>query len=46
MKKIKQVFLLGIAVLMCSCQGKQLELSADAVVVPLGGNTYVTAGKD
>lgn len=46
MKKIKQVFLLGIAVLMCSCQGKQLELTADAVVVPLGGNTYVTAGKD
>ena len=46
MKKIKQVFLMGIAVLMCSCQGKQLELSADAVVVPLGGNTYVTAGKD
>lgn len=46
MKKIKQVFLLGIAVLMCSCQGKQLELTVDAVVVPLGGNTYVTAGKD
>ena len=47
MKKIKQVILLGMAVwMMCSCQGKKLELSAEAVAVPLGGNTYVTAGKE
>ncbi|WP_347394845.1 DUF5077 domain-containing protein, partial [Parabacteroides leei] len=47
MKKIKQIILLGMAVwMMCSCQSKKLELSAEAVAVPLGGNTYVTAGKE
>ncbi len=46
MNKIKQIILFGIAVLMCSCQSKQMELSAEAVSVPLGGNTYVTAGKE
>lgn len=45
MNKIKQIILFGIAVLMCSCQSKQMEPSAEAVSVPLGGNTYVTAGK-
>ena len=46
MNKIKQIILFGIAVLMCSCQSKQMEPSAEAVSVPLGGNTYVTAGKE
>ena len=45
MNKIKQIILFGIAVLMCSCQSKPMELSTEAVSVPLGGNTYVTAGK-
>ena len=46
MNKIKQIILFGIAVLMCSCQSKPMELSTEAVSVPLGGNTYVTAGKE
>lgn len=44
MNKIKQIILLGTAILLCSCQGKQMEPSAQAISVSLGGNTYVTGG--
>lgn len=46
MNKIKQIILLGVVALMCSCQGKQMELSPEAVSVPVAGNTYVTAGNE
>ncbi len=39
--------LIGIVTctLLLSCQGNKMELSPDAVPVPVAGNTYVTAGK-
>lgn len=46
MKKIKQNIFLNVVVLLCACQGPKMELSDNAVAVPVGGNTYVTAGKE
>lgn len=41
----KSVLTLSAAFLLLSCQ-QRMELPANAVVVPIEGNTYVTAGQD
>ena len=43
---IKQIFAFGLVALMCSCQNNKMELSPNAVSIPITGNTYVTAGKE
>lgn len=45
MKVVKQFALLGAIALLSSCMEPQKQVSADAVAVPIAGNTYVTAGK-